>query len=315
MIPALGAYYRPDRLEDALALLASEPGSEVLAGGTDLLLSGLPKQALVDVTRLGLDRLEATPEGLVLGGTLTVQQLLESSAAASWADGVLVGACLEFGTLQVRNVATVGGNVAHALPAADLVPVLLALDAEVELARADDSAGGVRRRRLPLDGFATGPGRTVLQPGELVVALHVPASARTWRAQFRKIGRVRKDLAQVNCAVALDIAAGRVRGARIALGAVHPTVVRIRAAEEHLEGGRPRAGDWVDRVAAAVDRVRRTVQPITDVRATREWRRHTAGVLVARCLEWVANPRTAGRVPCLEDGPSYRLGLDAGGGA
>jgi CO/xanthine dehydrogenase FAD-binding subunit len=194
------------------------------------------------------------------------------------------------------------------------VAALLALDAEVELARADD-AGGVERRRVPLDGFATGPGRTILAPGELITALRVPAPTRSWRAQYRKIGRVRKDLAQVNCAVALDVAAGRVRTARIVLGAVHPTVVRVRAAEEQLEGGRPRAGDWADRVAAAVERVRRTVRPITDIRATSAWRLHTAGVLVARCLEWLADPHTAGRAPRLEDGPSYRLGIGARGAA
>lgn len=309
MIPGLGAYYRPDRLESALALLAEEPDCEILAGGTDLLLSRTPHKAVVDIMHLGLGTWRDDDDGLHLGAALTVQDLFESSAARAWADGVLVGACLEFGTLQVRNMATVGGNVAHALPAADLVPVLLALDAEVQLARA--GAAGVASRILPLDGFATGPFRTQLQPGELLVEIHIPASSRNRRAQFRKIGRVQKDLAQVNCAVALDLRPDGVRQARVVLGAVHPTVVRVRTAEDELAGGTPGSADWTARVARAVEAVRAFVQPISDVRASREWRRHVAGVLVRRCLEHVADPAHAGAVPRLEDGPTYCAGLRA----
>jgi CO/xanthine dehydrogenase FAD-binding subunit len=310
VIPKLGAYYRPGDLAEALALLAQEPDCEVLAGGTDLLLEPEPRRTLLDITRLGLDRVELCGADLVIGATVTIQQLRESDLAAAWADGVLVGACLEFGTLQVRNMATVGGNVAHALPAADLVPALLALDAVVELARAD-GAGGVAARQVPLDGFATGPFRTALQPGEIITALCIPARTRAWRAQYRKLGRVMRDLAQVNCATALSLAAGRVLEARVVLGAVHPTVVRVRDAEAMLSGAAPTAADWAARVEQAVRSARDFVQPITDVRATREWRRHTCGVLLARCLRSLSDPRTAGRVPSLEDGPSYCAGLTA----
>jgi CO/xanthine dehydrogenase FAD-binding subunit len=243
VIPALGAYYRPDRLEEALGLLAAEPGYAVLAGGTDLLLEPQPRPGLVDISRLGLDRIEATPEGLSLGATVRIEDLLESPLAARWADGVLVGAALEFGTLQVRNMATVGGNIAHGLPAADLVPVLLALDAEVETAQLA-ADGKTERRRRPLQGFTTGPFATVLAPGELITAVHLPAHTRTWRAQYRKVGRVMKDLAQVNAVVALEIT-GRVRAARVVLGAVHPVVVRVVAAEGHLvqcDAGRRQLG-------------------------------------------------------------------------
>ena len=316
MITGLGAYYRPDRLEEALQLLAQEPECEVLAGGTDLLLADEPRQALVDITRLGLDGLAEEGGDLVLGATLTIQRLLDSPLARSWADGVLAGACLEFGTLQVRNVATVGGNVAQALPAADLVPALMALDAEVSLARAGE-AGSLSWRRLSLDGFATGPHRTILQPGELLSSVRLPARTRTWRAQFRKVGRGMKDLAQVNSAVALEIApdsgGGRVRQARLVVGAVHPTVVRVPVAEAELVGARPGGDDWPARAARAADAVRAFVEPITDQRATREWRRYVCGVLVRRSLEYLGDPSTAGRAPRLEDGPSYRIGLGADG--
>lgn len=306
LIPALGAYYRPESLEEAVGLLAREPRARILAGGTDLLLETEPVEALVDVTRLGLDTLRDDPDALLLGSTLRVEALRCAPEARAWADGVLVGACLNFGTLQVRNMATIGGNVAHALPAADLVPALLVLDASVELARAAPS-GAILRRRLPLDGFATGPFTTQLLPGELITSISVPGVTRGYRAQFRKIGRVLKDLAQVNCAVALDLHGGAVREARIAVGAVHPTVTRVPAAEAELRGGTPGDATWQHRIARAVDAVRDLIRPLSDLRASREWRRHVCGVLVRRSLEYASDPRTRGRVPCFEDGPLYRV--------
>ncbi|MFQ5601427.1 MAG: FAD binding domain-containing protein [Candidatus Krumholzibacteriia bacterium] len=311
MIPGLGAYYRPDRLEEALALLARQPQARILAGGTDLLLEKQPVGALVDVTRLGLDTLCEDDGALVLGATLTIERLLQSDLARTWADGILVGACLHFGTLQVRNMATVGGNIAHGLPAADLVPALIALDAQVRLARIGASRA-LEARTVPLDGFATGPFETVLAPGELLVEVRLPARARQRRAQFRKIGRVLKDLAQVNCAVALEIEDDTVREARIVVGAVHPTVTRVTEAEAELRGAAPLGQTWERCLTRVVEVVRSFVRPITDLRATREWRRHVCGVLVRRSLEYAGDPTNAGRFPRYEDGPLYRVG--AGGG-
>ncbi|UCE01730.1 MAG: FAD binding domain-containing protein [Candidatus Latescibacterota bacterium] len=308
MIPHLGAYYRPDRLSAALALLASAPQARVLAGGTDLLLGSERLDAVVDITHLGLGGMREEDDALLLGATLRVEELLHAPAAHAWADGVLVGACLNFGTLQVRNMATVGGNVAHALPAADLVAALIALDAEARLARAGPQ-GGIRWRTLPVAAIATAPFATCIEPAELIAEVRVPARARARRAQFRKIGRVVKDLAQVNCAVALDLEGERVREARIVVGAVHPTVTRVPTAEVELHGADTRGAEWRARVARAVSALRDFIQPITDTRATREWRRHVCGVLVRRSLEWVADPSTRGRVPRYEDGPLYRVGV------
>ena len=312
MIPGLGAYYRPDRLEEALAFLARAPETRVLAGGTDLLLEDDTVPALLDVTRLGLGGIRSEADALVLGSTARIEEVRTAPATRDWANGVLVGACLNFGTLQVRNMATVGGNVAHALPAADLVPALLVLDATLQLARAA-ADGDIAWRTTPLDGFARAPFVTALLPGEIIIAVHVPQHTRTWRAQFRKIGRVTKDLAQVNCAVALHLDAGTVRAARIAVGAVHPVVTRVPAAEAELVGGTAGAADWTARTRRAVDAVCAHIQPITDMRATREWRRHVCGVLVRRSLAWVADPRHAGHVPTYDDGPADRLHADAGG--
>jgi carbon-monoxide dehydrogenase medium subunit len=310
VIPALGAYYRPDRLEEALSLLAAEPEARVLAGGTDLLLETQPLAAVVDISRLGLDGVDRHAQGLRLGAMLRIESLRRDARALRWADGVLIGACLHFGTLQVRNMASVGGNIAHALPAADLVPALLVLDASLCLARAGP-AGAIVERRLPLEGFATAPGRTQLQPGELILEVRLPESTRSWRAQFRKIGRVSKDLAQANCAVALDLEDGIVRQARIAVGAVHPTVCRVAEAEDSLRDADTNHASWARRVEHAVHVVRRFIRPITDQRASAEWRRHVCGVLVARSLHHAADPRFAGREPRYEDGPLDRLGVAA----
>lgn len=312
MIPGLGAFYRPERLEEALHLLDAEPRARVLAGGTDLLLESEPVHALVDVSRLGLDSIHIDADALVLGATTSIENVLRADATRAWADGVLVGACLNFGTLQVRNMATVGGNVAHALPAADLVPAMIALDADVALVRAGGD-GGLRRRLEPLAGFATAPFETKLEAGELIVELRIPAATRAWRAHFRKIGRVLKDLAQVNCAVALDRDAAHVRQARVVVGAVHPVVTRVEDAERELFGADCRGNEWALRCARAVDAVRDFIRPISDVRASAEWRRHVCGVLVQRSLDVVSREETAGRIPCFDDGPLYRVGLDTGG--
>lgn len=314
MIPSLGAYYRPGRLEEALTLLRDEPRARVLAGGTDVLLETHPQHALVDVTRLGLDSIHREDDDLVLGATARVEDVLRNDLVRAWADGVLVGACLNFGTLQVRNMATVGGNVAHALPAADLVPALQVLDASVGLTRLD-ARGDVRTRRVPLSGFATAPFETQLEAGELIVDVRVPAGTRRWRAHFRKIGRVLKDLAQVNCAVALSLQDGRVDAARIAVGAVHPVVTRVETAEAELVGGEPGSAAWPQRTARAIDALRTFIRPISDVRASADWRRHVCGVLVQRSLDLAVDARWAGRVPRYEDGPLYRVGVEAGGSA
>ena len=312
MIPGLGAYYRPKRLEEALQLLRADPAARVLAGGTDLLLESEPAHTLVDISHLGIDEIRDAPDALVLGAATRIEDLLRSDAARRWADGVLVGACLNFGTLQVRNMATVGGNVAHALPAADLVPALMALDAQLEIASLADDAT-LRQRSETLDGFAIGPFETRLQAGELITGVRLPRATRTWRAHFRKIGRVLKDLSQVNCAVALDVNGNAVRQARIVVGAVHPTVTRVLDAERELCGGDPKGADWQQRCARAVRAVRRFIQPIDDVRASADWRRHVCGVLVQRSLQVASRADYVGRVPCYEDGPLYQVGLEPEG--
>ncbi|MFQ5844440.1 MAG: FAD binding domain-containing protein, partial [Planctomycetota bacterium] len=178
------------------------------------------------------------------------------------------------GSPQIRNVATVGGNLCRAAPGADLAPPLLVHEARVRL------RGAAGSRDLPLEEFMLGPGETCLGPGEVLGAVLLdppPAGART---VFLKKGRVRMDLSLVSVAVLLELEGKRCRRARVAAGSVAPTPLRLRRVEALLEG-RPitPAVAAEARAAAAAE-----VAPITDVRATESYRRRIAGVFVERAL-------------------------------
>jgi CO/xanthine dehydrogenase FAD-binding subunit len=179
------------------------------------------------------------------------------------------------GSPAIRNLATVGGNLCNASPAADLPPVLLALDAEVGL------AGPAGERRLALAGFFRGPGQTVLRPGELLAWIEVPRKHRGWDVRYERLDvRRAMDIAIAGVALALHRGGGRVREARVALAAVAPTPLRVPAAEAALrEAGLTPAG-----IEAAAALAATAARPISDVRATAEYRRDMVAALVRRGL-------------------------------
>jgi aerobic carbon-monoxide dehydrogenase medium subunit len=178
---------------------------------------------------------------------------------------------------QVRNVGTVGGNVVNASPAADVVPVLLALDAAVECASPD----GVRT--LPLENFLVGPGQTARRPGELITAVRFARPDGEWATAFLKAGRRRAMEISVVCVAAcltLDARRERCRDARIALGAVAPTTMRARAAERALNGAALTEAAFREAGRAAAAECR----PISDVRASARYRALLVETLVPRAL-------------------------------
>ena len=179
------------------------------------------------------------------------------------------------GSPAIRHLATVGGNLCNASPAADLSPVLLVLDAEVGI------VGPAGARRLPLDRFFRGPGQTALAEAELLVWLEFPRKHAGWIVRYERLDvRRAMDIAIAGVAVALRRDGGRVAEARLALGAVAPTPLRVPAAEAALvEGGLgPAAIERAAELAMAASR------PIGDVRATAEYRREMVGALVRRAL-------------------------------
>jgi carbon-monoxide dehydrogenase medium subunit len=179
------------------------------------------------------------------------------------------------GSVQIRNLATVGGNLCNAAPSADLAPPLLALEAEAVI------AGPAGKRQVPLADFFRGVRRTVLGPDELLVELVVPAPGRRSGGNYlRHTPRRELDIAVVGVASQVTLSDGVCARARIALAAVAPTPVRALAAERALEG-QPLTSEQIERAAAlAVE----AAQPISDQRGSAEFRRHLVRVLTRRTL-------------------------------
>lgn len=269
--------HRPRSLDDALALLERHEDAHVMAGATALVL--LMRQGLVRPTRVvslrdaGLSGTRREPDGaLWIGATTTIHDAATSGVVRAHSPA-LAASFAQVATVRIRCQATVGGNLAHADPAQDPPPMLIALGAEVEVARAG------ARRRIPLDAFFVDQFATVLGPGELVVGVRVPPPIEHTRATYVKfLPRTADDYATVSVAVALRVTADRVVDARVALGSVGATPIRARRVEAALRG----AG--VEAVADAATLVREEIDPLDDVRGSAEWKREMARVWTERAV-------------------------------
>jgi carbon-monoxide dehydrogenase medium subunit len=281
------AYHRPKSLDEAVRLLA-EPGAgrTVIAGGTDLLVNPrymVGVQEVVDVRDLGLARIAGPDEHahrgvIVIGAGATMYQVAGSPLIQALADGILARGAAVCGSPNIRRMATLGGNTASALPSADTPPSLLVLDAEVVL------HGPAGRRTVPLSDFFTGPARSVREPGEILVEFHLPQPETETRGGFYKIGRTAEDISMVNAAVALTVHKGIISQACVALGAVAPTPLRARAAEALLEGQPPTEEVFQQAAEKAAEEAR----PISDHRASADYRRRMSGVCTLRALRQAA---------------------------
>ena len=283
----LERYLAPTRLVDALAVLRDSASVCVLAGGTDLMpqmRAGKIRRAdtLLNIRRVpGLDAVSVEGALLRIGALTTVAQLLVHPLVHTHAP-LLAQAADHFASDQIRNAATLGGNICNASPAGDLLPPLLALDAEVELvSRAEDSSTHVRR--LPLHAFFTGPGATLREPHELLTAVWMPLAPDGRATRFYKTGsRPALDISTISIALAAQRdAAGRLHGVRIALGAVAPTPLRARHTEALLEG---RLLDGA-LAAQAADCAAEEVKPIDDVRASAWYRKELVRNMIRRILD------------------------------
>lgn len=273
-------YLQPTSVMEAVRLLGDYGSrARVLAGGTDLLIQmetgRLHPEALVDVGRIPeLRRITWEPErGLTIGATATLREV-ENHPVIVEAYPALARGAREVGSVQIRNLATLAGNLCNASPSADTSPALLACDAEVEILGPRGA-----RRTVPVGEFWTGPGSTVLREGELVVALRLPPPWEGRRSFYRKLA-VRKamDLAMVGIAVTLVPENGGAREVRIALGAVAPVCMRAREAERAVERGGRAAIEEAAVLAAEA------ASPIDDQRASAAYRREMVRVLTARAL-------------------------------
>jgi CO/xanthine dehydrogenase FAD-binding subunit len=275
----MGNYLRPHRLEEALLALARP--HTVLAGGTDFYPPRVGRAIAEDILDIGaiavLRGISSISTGWRLGATTTWSELLEADLPPLF-DG-LKQAAREIGGRQIQNAGTLAGNLCNASPAADGVPCLLALGAEVEL------ASRTATRRVPLDRFITGVRRTALAADELVIAIHVPKPAHEARSAFLKLGARRYLVISIAMVAAtLEIAEGRVANARVAVGACSAVAQRLPALEAALAGALldERLADRVDLAHLA------PLTPIDDVRGSADYRRDSVLVLLRRVLGGLA---------------------------
>jgi CO/xanthine dehydrogenase FAD-binding subunit len=279
-------YVAPTDLAQALAALGDEGGAIVLAGGTDVMPQGnagrlRPARTLLNIRRVtGLDAVELVGDALRIGALVTLTTLLTHPLVREHA-ALLADAADHFASDQIRNMATLGGNLCNASPAGDTLPPLLALDAEVELASLAEG-GTVQRRWLALDGFFTGPGRTLREANELLTAVRIPLASHGRVARFYKTGtRPALDISTISLAFAAQREGdGRLHGVRLAIGAVAPIPLRARRTEALLEGKRLDAALAAEAAACAADEAR----PIDDVRATAWYRKELVRNMTQRML-------------------------------
>jgi len=234
-------YLEPETIEEALTILNRYQGrSKVIAGGTDLMLQmrnkSIDPEYVVDITRIpGLNHIAFDgPQGLRLGALTTIRAL-ETSVEIQRRAPVLSQAAGQLGSVAVRNVATLGGNLCNALPSAETSQALVALSGRVRI------AGSKGERIVPLEKFFTGVGKTVLEPDELLLEILVPGCPpHTSGAYLKHSPRGPIDLAIVNITVLITMDPEKkiCRDAKIVLGAVGPTPLRARKAEEMLKGKR-----------------------------------------------------------------------------
>jgi carbon-monoxide dehydrogenase medium subunit len=302
-------YVIPRDFAEASALLAAGAGAvRAFQGGTDLLIRArggfVRPQRVVDLK--GLPEMREIRPGqagwLVIGAACTMNQVAGHPTVQAHYD-LLAQACNAVASYQLRNRATIGGNLCNASPAADTAPALYCLDAMVEL------YGPTGARRMPIADFFVGPGRTAMHTGEFLTAIHLPPAPTSARGVFNKLGRTRLgDISTVSVAVWVDCGLGEptairntqyaIRNIRIALGAVGPTPLRAPAAEAALAADASPAG-----VRAAAQLAAEASRPIDDIRASAAYRKAMVAVLTRRGIEAIlADPKGFGNPSGLETG-------------
>ncbi|MBX3550403.1 MAG: xanthine dehydrogenase family protein subunit M [Xanthobacteraceae bacterium] len=290
-------FLAPQTLQDAVTMAkARGDAARFIAGGTDLVIqarkSGTWPEAVINLQQIpDLGEIKGSGQNFSLGSLVTHRQIEREGRFAGALEALCESACV-IGGHQVRNVATVGGNLCNASPAADMVPILLCLNAEVAL------AGSEGRRVVPLASFIEGPRRTKRAHDEVMTEIAFSAPAQKFASAFLKGGRRRAmEISIVAMAGVVSASRdGKLTDVRLAMGAAGPKAIRLTEVEKFLEG-KALSKDVLEetgRLAAAA------ASPIDDVRASASFRRHLAGVYARRVVElsWnriseVGNDRSA----------------------
>lgn len=273
-------YYRARSVADAQQLLAANPGAKLLAGGHSLVpllkLRLAAPSALVDIGRIPELRGIARQGGDIRIGSLTTHAELAASADLQRSAAALAEAAAAIGDPAVRNRGTIGGNIAHADPASDLPAVLVAMDARIV------AAGPKGERTMQADKFFTGIMSTALREDEILLAIHVPASAHGQGSAYQKFSHPASRYAVVGAAAVITVKDGTCSGARVALGGLVPHARRATAVEQALIG-RAATDDVIALAAKQV--VAALGDDVTgDIYASAEYRAAMAPVFVARAV-------------------------------
>ncbi len=273
-------YHTPESLNQAFELMAESRGlARYIAGGTDL-MPRIKQDVIQPGVLISLRWIEELQgiflddDVLVIKGS-TLLRDIETSPQVQSAAPALQRAAHLLANVQVRNVATLGGNLVNASPAADSPPPLLVYESELLLT----GPGG--ERSFAVEDFFTGPGQTCLQEGEILKEIRIPRKHNGSKTAFLKIGRTAKDLALVNAAVLIELQGRTCNFCRLAAGAVAPVPLRLKSVEDFVTGQ-----ELTDSVLGQVrTMVRNEVNPISDLRASEAYRRDIAGTLITRGIK------------------------------
>ena len=272
-------FFEPTTVQEVVDLVDGDK-ARVLAGGVDLVLKMRLRQIVPDkVISLqkipGLDYVEGDrKKGLRFGALATLLQIEQSPIVKeNWM--LLYEAISKIVSVQTKTMGTAVGNLCVATPASDVAPPLFVLSAKVKI------AGAKGERVIPIEDFFVNVGETVLEPHEIVTEISAPSLPAGTGSAFMKLSKTAEDIAKVNAAVTVSIADGKCKEARIALGSVAPTPIRVPRAEDAIKG------EKFDEktIAEAAEAAAETVKPISDVRSTAEYRKEMVMVLVKGALE------------------------------
>lgn len=274
-------YISPENKEEALKILKEEGVNAcIVAGSTNVLpdikVKKLSPKILVDITDIEELRGVDKKKDKICIGPLTIIAELINSEFILKEGKILIQAAQEFADPLVRNNATIAGNLVTASPAADMAVPLLTLEALIKIESVKD------KREVKLKDFFLGPGKTVLQDDEMIVGIEFEQSDINKNGYFIKLGqRKAMAIAIASLALNLEVKQNKIIQIRIAMGSVAPTPIRLTASEEFLKD--KEINDKL--VEEAMDRVREEVEPISDIRASEEYRRYISGILFKRAFE------------------------------
>jgi len=270
-------YFRPHSLEEAFQLKRTISGARFISGGTDLMVQiknrELKPTALISLRSIpGLAAIQVNGDTRI-GALATISDLIQHPNLR-YKYPVLIEAAKRLGSVQIRNVATIGGNLCNCSPSADMATTLLVLDAKIRFQSTKAN------REVSLNEFFLGPGETYLARDEILTDILLEPPSQNAKATFLKKSRVEMDLAIASVAVLLEMEGERCHKVRLAAGSVAPVPLRLYKVEALLEG----VTISKKLVAEAQQLAAASVSPITDIRATEEYRRQIIGIFVKRAL-------------------------------